>query len=248
MGAQRGRTSARRRHGLGRSCTSCSPIPTASRLRVTLPSSCSGRRGRSSLDAEPREPAEDLLGLRARTVGDPSRRWPRRPFFRSGQGSTQLAPRKRWPITREARATSPAPTAGVRPRTTPLSRVTRRALISAPGPCSTSWRGRRGPGPAHRRVRRAAVPARALGAARPGGRAGPLVRPARAGRPAAARRGVLVHRGGAAGPGPRRCCVRRAGQPTYPCWRIRPAGAGRSATSATWSSPRADPTYFVKRT
>jgi hypothetical protein len=62
----------------GRSCKSCSPILTACWLLVTLPSSCSGRRGRSTLYAELREPTEGRLGLRALAVGDPSRRWPRR--------------------------------------------------------------------------------------------------------------------------------------------------------------------------
>lgn len=66
-------------------CKNCSPILTASKLRVTLPNSYSGRRGRSTLDDVLLERAEDLRGLRARAVGDrpvggyDARRWLSRP-------------------------------------------------------------------------------------------------------------------------------------------------------------------------
>src|SRR5512144_3265226 len=86
----------------GRSCKSCSPILTASRLRVTLPSSYSGRRGRSTLDAELREPAEDLLGLRARAVGD-------RPVGGHDAGPLAFPPAADNPQRRRPGAPAPAP-------------------------------------------------------------------------------------------------------------------------------------------
>ena len=91
------------------------------------------------------------------------------------------------------------------------------------------------PPPPGGRLRRGALPPRAVGPARPGGRAGPVGRPARAGRPAGARRGQLddrrrAHRGGDSG---------SAGG-SRPGWRVR-----HLAEAVFWGREITDERYLV---